>query len=87
MLEAMAAGCLVVAFDTPPVTEVITDGENGLRVDFFSPPQIAEWVLGGLAKKEEHDVIRKEVRNTITTKYALNIGAIKFFSEYGQRIK
>jgi len=37
MLEAMAAGCLIVGSATPPVQEVIADGENGVLVDFFAP--------------------------------------------------
>ena len=37
LLEAMAAGCSIVASDTPPVREVLTDGETATLVDFFSP--------------------------------------------------
>ena len=44
LLEAMAAGCSIVASDTPPVREVIRNGHNGLLVDFFSPQQQAETI-------------------------------------------
>ena len=34
-IEAMASGCLIVGSATPPVLEVLRDGENGFAVDFF----------------------------------------------------
>jgi glycosyltransferase involved in cell wall biosynthesis len=37
LLEAMAAGCCIVSSCTPPVEEVLVDGENALLVDFFDP--------------------------------------------------
>ena len=37
LLEAMAAGCCIVASDTAPVREVLVDGDTGVLVDFFSP--------------------------------------------------
>lgn len=35
LLEAMSAGAAIVASDTAPVKEVLTEGETGLMVDFF----------------------------------------------------
>jgi glycosyltransferase involved in cell wall biosynthesis len=36
LLEAMACGCAIVASDTAPVREAISEGETGRLVDFFS---------------------------------------------------
>ena len=41
LLEAMAAGCSIVSSKTPPVEEVMRDGEHGLLCDFFDPHQQA----------------------------------------------
>lgn len=35
MLESMSIGCCLVASSTPPVLEVVRDGENGVLVDYF----------------------------------------------------
>lgn len=72
MLEAMAAGCVVIASNTAPITEVITDGENGLLVDFFSPSKIAERVVDVLVRQEEYTELRLKARKTILDRYALH---------------
>jgi glycosyltransferase involved in cell wall biosynthesis len=72
MLEAMATGCLIVASNTAPVTEVIRDGENGLLVDFFSPQEIAERVGEVLERPESMAAIRKQARETILEHYDLS---------------
>jgi glycosyltransferase involved in cell wall biosynthesis len=72
MLEAMAAGCLLVASKTAPVEEVIRDGENGLLVDFFSPTDVAARVIDVLqAGRNGYADIRRNARNTIVEKYDL----------------
>jgi len=69
MLEAMSAGCLVVGSRTPPVQEVIRDGENGLLVDFFSPDAIAEKVDQALSMDQRP--LRTAARETIVQGYDL----------------
>jgi glycosyltransferase involved in cell wall biosynthesis len=71
MLEAMAAGCLVVASETPPVTEVIEEGRNGLLVDFFAPKQIADRVDEVFAHKDGMAEIRARARKTVRERYEL----------------
>jgi len=45
LLEAMSAGCAIVASDTAPVKEAITDNETGWLVDFLDASALAEKVI------------------------------------------
>jgi glycosyltransferase involved in cell wall biosynthesis len=71
LLEAMSAGCLLVASRTPPVEEVVRDGQNGLLVDFFSPEAIAERVDFALRKQASLMPLRREARETVVQGYDL----------------
>src|SRR5438105_7854866 len=70
-LEAMSAGCLVVASRTAPVEEVMRDGENGLLVDFFSPAGIAERVDYAISHQDELAPLRARARETVAERYDL----------------
>lgn len=72
MLEAMSTGCLIIASNTPPVTEVVHDGVNGIFVDFFSPQDIAEKVGNVLDNPERTEKLRINARKTILEKYSLS---------------
>lgn len=71
MLEAMSAGCVVVASDTSPVTEVIKHKENGLLVDFFSKESLVESVGYVLDNDSDLLPLRQAARATVVTHYDL----------------
>ncbi len=51
--------------------EVITHGENGLLVDFFSPEEIADSVDAVLDDPDRMSTLRKAARQTIIDRYDL----------------
>lgn len=63
-IEAMSCGCAIVGSDTPPVLEVLKDGENGLAVDFFSPTAIADRVDEILDHPDKMQAMRAAARKT-----------------------
>lgn len=64
-LEAMSAGCVVIGSDTPPVREVLKDGENGLLVPFFDFDGIADRVVDALANPSGYLDLRSQARQTV----------------------
>ena len=67
LIEAMATECAIVASATPPVEEFISNCENGILVDFFSPEAIAKAVVAILEKPEAYKQMRKNARETAVT--------------------
>ena len=72
MLEAMAAGCLVIGSDTAPVREVITHEKNGLLVDFFSLTAIADATDRALIHAHELKTLRNAARNHVIEHYPVS---------------
>lgn len=72
LLEAMACEALVIASDTPPLRDVIVDGENGILVDFLSPGQLSEAVIAALRHPDHFMEIRRAARKTILKHYDRN---------------
>jgi len=61
-LEAMAAGCVIVASNTQPVREVIEDGENGILVDFFDTAALSSRLIEALSNPEKYSRLSKNAR-------------------------
>ena len=84
MLEAMAAGCLLVASDTAPVKEVIEDGLNGLLVDFFNHDELANKIADVLANPEACQPLREKALQTIIEQYDLKTICLPRMLDYLQ---
>jgi glycosyltransferase involved in cell wall biosynthesis len=69
LLEAMSCGALLVASDTAPVREVITDGINGVLVDFFRPDLLADALDRALEEPARFEQIRRNARATVEGQY------------------
>jgi glycosyltransferase involved in cell wall biosynthesis len=72
MLEAMSAGALILGSRTPPVEELITDGKNGLLVDFCDIKGWSDTIIKALAKPDDYLHLRKAARETILQGYDLH---------------
>jgi glycosyltransferase involved in cell wall biosynthesis len=70
-IEAMASGCVIVGSATPPVLEVLRDGENGLAVDFFQPKALAQRIQFALEQPERMRPIREAARAAAVEKFDL----------------
>jgi glycosyltransferase involved in cell wall biosynthesis len=53
LLEAMSAGCAIVASDTKPLQEAIKHNDTGRLVGFFNPSELAGEVIDLLNQPEE----------------------------------
>ena len=73
MLEAMAAGCIVIGSSTAPVMEVIEHDRNGLLVDFASHEKISDLIIEVLLSQKSNSRLRVAARQTILDQYDLPV--------------
>jgi glycosyltransferase involved in cell wall biosynthesis len=70
-VEAMSAGCTIVASRTAPVLEFIEHGREGLLVDFFDVPGLARQVCDVLARPADHAALGRRARARVVEGYDL----------------
>lgn len=70
-LDAMGTGCPIIASNTTPVQEVMTDNQNGLLFDFYNINKQVEKIEYALDNKDKMQPIRENARKTIVDNYAL----------------
>ena len=71
LLEAMSAGCAIVASATGPVMEVISDGHPGRLVNFFDVKALEDQVCSLLDDPEQRRFLGNEARRFIIENYEL----------------
>ena len=65
LLEAMAAGCVLVASDTAPVSEFLQDGVSGRLFAFRDHERLATLAIDALANPENHAHLAQAARQTV----------------------
>lgn len=71
LLEAMSIGCAIVASDTSPVRDVITDNETGRLVNFFDHKALADEISSLLDNPAERQRLGFNARALIHEEYDL----------------
>jgi glycosyltransferase involved in cell wall biosynthesis len=72
LMEALAAGCFVIASRTPAVEEVIRHGETGLLVDFFDIDDLVSSISTAcIANSIIGKAIRRAARDLVSCTYEL----------------
>ena len=71
LLEAMSAGCAIVASDTAPVREAVRQGQTGQLVDFFDSKQLSDEVVRLLANPAERARLGENARKFAQAEYDL----------------
>lgn len=71
LLEAMSAGCAIVASDTGPVREVIEHGKNGYLVNFFDHHTLSEEVVRLVKNPKLRSELGTTARNFVVNNYDL----------------
>ena len=71
LLEAMSAGCAIVASDTQPLHEAIEDGRTGRLVNFFDPQALAERITELLQDAPQRERLGQAARQHAQAHYDL----------------
>ncbi|MBS0253969.1 MAG: glycosyltransferase [Proteobacteria bacterium] len=72
-MEAMAAGCLMVASDTAPVREVARHGENALLFPFFDGAAMVATISAAIDDRRRGEALRAAARATVVERYDLQL--------------
>ncbi len=87
LLEAMAAGCVVIAADVASVRAVVSDGENGFLVEPYNVAQVVEKLKKLLLDKADWNSLRQNARTTVEAGYSFDEYIKKLEKIYAEILK
>jgi glycosyltransferase involved in cell wall biosynthesis len=73
LMNALACGCTILASNTAPVAEMISEGENGLLVDFFDVDGLARRAVEVLRDPLAFRALGDRGTSLIHERYALSV--------------
>ncbi len=73
LFNAMACGCTILASNTEPVREVVSDGRNGLLADFFDVDGLVDRALAVLRDPAAHRTLGDHAAALVRERYSLDV--------------
>jgi glycosyltransferase involved in cell wall biosynthesis len=86
MMDALSCGAVVLASATPPVQEMIRDGENGLLADFFDTEDFAKKAVQVLKDPAAFRPLGRAAEEMIAERYSLESVLPKMISLYERTV-
>jgi len=87
VLEALASGTPVVAFDVGGISEMITHLQTGYQARYKDPADLAAGILTILDRADLRQVMRQRCRATTLEKYDLDLQATRYTELYEQAVQ
>ena len=87
VMESLACGTPVVAFDIGGMPDMIAHQINGYLAKPFEPDQLARGIMWVLENKDRHDMLSQRARQTVVERYALKTVANQYLALYQDILK
>jgi glycosyltransferase involved in cell wall biosynthesis len=82
LLNALACGSTILASDTGPVREMITNGVNGVLFDFFNVEALTELAIQLLDRRDEYRTLGKQGAAIMRDRYSIDVCLPKMVELY-----
>ena len=87
VMESLACGTPVVAFDVGGMPDMIDHQINGYLATPFEPSDLAGGIMWVLENESRHDVLSQRARQTVEERYALKAVANRYLTLYQSILK